>query len=702
MFRNMKISVKVLLLVLVIALGTLLTITAISYSQMLNITDTFQNANKDLGLTSSDRSKEALLTQADSYLQKLAVSKAETTNETFLGISRDVTQMALYMESLYRERDNFAGRPLPLPDQTEMGVASSKYMLAPGVAVTPELESELLLISNAEYAFAPELSENDLLDNAYLGTESGISYRFSRSNAYNPDYDPRARGWYGAAMETPDRAVWMETYKDSYGTVCITCAQAFHDADGTPVGVVAMDITLSKVFEGVTNVSIGSSGVAFLLDNNMIVIAHPKYGTEDFHDDIMEGASGANLKALETIRDNTNGVVELELDGVSSYVTFATLPETGWKLCISIEIGEIVAPADLAKAEIDRMTDETQSYIRSTLSNIIKVYIIYFAVIGIIVILVAFVVSNSITRPIMALARTAKAVGGGDLDVKAEVQGGDEVGQLAATFNQMTDSLKDYIKNLTAVTAEKERIGAELNVATTIQSSMLPSIFPPFPERPEFDIFASMDPAKEVGGDFYDFFLVDDDHLALVIADVSGKGVPAALFMVIAKTLIKNGAQAGLSPAEVFASVNAQLCENNQAEMFVTAWMGIMEISTGHMVCVSAGHEYPTVRHGDGKYQLLKDRHGFVLAGMEMSRYKEYELDLGPEDGLFVYTDGVPEATDAEQRMFGTDLMLEALNADAEAAPSELIASVREAIDGFVGDAPQFDDITMLAIRRKQ
>ncbi len=243
---------------------------------------------------------------------------------------------------------------------------------------------------------------------------------------------------------------------------------------------------------------------------------------------------------------------------------------------------------------------------------------------------------------------------------------------------------------------EKERIGAELNVATQIQADMLPRIFPAFPERKEFDLHASMDPAKEVGGDFYDFFLIDDDHIGLVMADVSGKGVPAALFMVIAKTLIKNQAQIGGSPAEVLAYVNDQLCEGNDAELFVTVWLGIIEISTGKGMAANAGHEHPVIRRAGGKYEMVKYRHSPAVATLEGIKFKEHEFELKPGDSLFVYTDGVPEATNFNDEMFGTDRMLAALNRNINATPKEALMAVKDDISAFVGEAPQFDDITML------
>ena len=276
----------------------------------------------------------------------------------------------------------------------------------------------------------------------------------------------------------------------------------------------------------------------------------------------------------------------------------------------------------------------------------------------------------------------------------------DEVQTLGESLLQMEVDINEYIDNLTKVTAEKERIGAELNVATQIQADMLPRIFPAFPDRKEFDIYATMTPAKEVGGDFYDFFLIDENHIGLVMADVSGKGVPAALFMVIAKTLIKNQAQAcDYSPAKVLEKVNEQLCEGNEADLFVTVWFAIMDIRTGKGLAANAGHEHPALRRADGSYELVVYRHSMAVATMEGIPFKEHEFELHPGDSLFVYTDGVAEATDAHNELFGTDRMIEALNKNPDATPKEILTTVKSSVDEFVGDAPQFDDITMLCFK---
>ncbi len=282
---------------------------------------------------------------------------------------------------------------------------------------------------------------------------------------------------------------------------------------------------------------------------------------------------------------------------------------------------------------------------------------------------------------------------------KADIHTGDEMEALSDSLTVMFEDMRSYMTNLLKVTAEKERIGAELNVATQIQADMLPRIFPAFPGREEFDLYASMNPAKEVGGDFYDFFLVDDDHLCMVMADVSGKGVPAALFMVIAKTLIKNRAMMGDSPSQILGNVNEQLCEGNDAMLFVTVWLGILTISTGKGVAANAGHEHPVLKRADGKYELVEYRHSPAVATMEGIRFREHEFEMNPGDVLFVYTDGVPEATDANNELFGNQRMLDALNKDLEESPKEALVTVRKAIDDFVGEAPQFDDITMLCMK---
>ena len=245
---------------------------------------------------------------------------------------------------------------------------------------------------------------------------------------------------------------------------------------------------------------------------------------------------------------------------------------------------------------------------------------------------------------------------------------------------------------------EASRIETELTMASSIQSDMLPNIYPAFPERKEFDIFASMDPAKEVGGDFYNFFLVDDDHLCLMIADVSGKGVPAALFMMASMIVLSNNAMLGKSPAKILEDANNTIVATNKEGMFVTVWLGILEISTGKLVASNAGHEYPYVTNKDGKFEMVKDKHGFVIGGMPGAKYTDYTVNLKPGSKFFIYTDGVAEATDSNGELYGFDRLTDALNQDNSDTPQKILKTVRESVDDFVKEAEQFDDITMLCL----
>lgn len=278
----------------------------------------------------------------------------------------------------------------------------------------------------------------------------------------------------------------------------------------------------------------------------------------------------------------------------------------------------------------------------------------------------------------------------------------DELQTLAETFIKMEKDINTYIQNLEIITSEKERVETELNLAREIQINMLPRVFPPFPDRNEIDIYATMEPAKEVGGDFYDFFLIDEDHLGFVIADVSGKGIPAALFMVITKTLIKDHAKLGLSPGEVFTNVNNLLCESNGSDLFVTAWFGILDLKNGKLSYVNAGHNPPVIKRHDGSYEYLKQRSGLVLAGLEDMRYRQAELDLENGDRIFLYTDGVTEAQNSAEELYGEDRLINVLNENTHVDITDLLSVVRKSINDFVKEAEQFDDMTMLGIELKE
>lgn len=313
----------------------------------------------------------------------------------------------------------------------------------------------------------------------------------------------------------------------------------------------------------------------------------------------------------------------------------------------------------------------------------------------------AFSIASRITDPLNTITRRVASLGVRNRQFMMEdvYRTGDEIEVLAESFAKQSARVTLYIDQIRRVTAEKERIGAELDMASRIQSSQLPSLFPPFPDRKEFSLYASMTPAKEVGGDFYDFFMIDHDHMGFVMADVSGKGVPAALLMMVSRVLIKSSLQNGKSPAETLSSVNNQLCEGNDADFFVTVWIAVLEISTGKGIAANAGHEHPVLRTAGGKYELQVYRHSMPVGVMKGVPFKEHEFQMNPGDSFFVYTDGVVEATNANKELFGSERMLDALNREPDALPEQILANVSHGINTFVDGAEQFDDITMLCFR---
>ncbi|HCA04650.1 MAG TPA: hypothetical protein DEO32_02000 [Ruminococcaceae bacterium] len=317
------------------------------------------------------------------------------------------------------------------------------------------------------------------------------------------------------------------------------------------------------------------------------------------------------------------------------------------------------------------------------------------------VIILYFSIRKHIIKPVTKLTesvRTIKESVKNRQVVNTDIRTGDEIEELAVSFEDMNRDLIGYIDENTRITAEKQRLDTELSLATGIQAGMLPDKFPAFPERNDFDIYASMKPAKEVGGDFYDFFMIDENKLGIVMADVSGKGVPAALFMMHSKILLKSYTLMKKTPKAALEEVNRQICENNPEEMFVTVWLGVLDLETGVFTAANAGHEKPAVKQADGSFELYMDKHGIMVGYMDGIRFKEYELKLTKGAKLFLYTDGVAEATNANEELFGTDRMIEALRTAEDKTPKEILKAVDDAVNKFVGEAPQFDDLTMLCI----
>ena len=390
---------------------------------------------------------------------------------------------------------------------------------------------------------------------------------------------------------------------------------------------------------------------------------------------------------MGTVRKSNGGGIQKKVLGL---VLFSML-------MVVAAFGVVIAlQSDLLREFAAAQTEHAES-----LSRAFVVLVVAVVAVVAVTIAVAVVVSRRITRPIALINDRIRSLGGDDLRFELEdaFRTGDEVEELAESLAGLSARTCEHVDEARQAAAERGRADAERDVVTSIQASQLSNRFPAFPSRQEFDLYALVDSAEEVGSDFYDFFLVDDDHIALVVADVSGKGVPAAFFMMVSRVLLRSHLRRGESPAEALENVNDQLCERNEADFFVTVWVAVVQISTGRGVAANAGHEHPAIRRAGGSYELVVYRHAPALGIMEGIPFREHGFVMRPGDSLFVYTDGVTETTNAGGELFGGGRMVKALNEDPDAMPKDLIANVRGSVNAFAGDAEQLDDRALLCFR---
>lgn len=630
-------------------------------------------------------SSQTMIKEMESNVTSIVADKVYIAELGLKAYSDYISEFSKLVGTIYDNPEKFPKKTVNPIDKEVW----EEYRLQRNLATTDyklkDVEDEMSHLANLETQWWLLMeSYGDYVSSAYLGTETGflLSYdKYSYLADISPDgevyFDFLQRTWYKAAKEA-NGVIFTDLSQDYFGRgLTLTCAAPFYNK-GEFAGVVAMDILVGDLQKSVIDVDLGKGTYAFLVDgSNGDIIASPyidKRQTE------FENIKDKNNEYYPFYENILSGESSLSLYG-DTYVAYAPINVAKWVFCIKIPRELILEPV----------------YSMDTLIiRIIIVFIIIFILVQIVSFFVVKRTANKITVPIRDLKYDVEEISGGNLDYIARVESNDEIGDLANAFNNMTLSIKNYINDLTKLTAEKERIGAELNVATHIQSSMLPSIFPAFPNDKRFDIYATMDPAKEVGGDFYDFFFIDESRFVLVIADVSGKGIPAALFMMRSKTAIRSFAEQKFSSTEILNKVNNFLCEGNDAEMFVTAWIGIIDLRTGNMVCANAGHEFPILLRANGDYEILKDEHSLPLAAVEGMQTKEYYLKMNPGDRIFVYTDGVPEAINGDKEQYGLVRLVEVLNENKDCTFEELLPKIRQDVADFANGEEQFDDITML------
>lgn|GEM_PF-3920222 len=764
MFKNLKIKTKLAAVMLFITVIPQFIIGLFAYIEIVRLSNKTENFASSLGQSISGKFSEFCIDQAKDYALQATNRYANEINNAFKRTSEQVESIVLSLEKIYKNKVSLPGRILPLPEMKpsysqndrsnvsgsifcvdlknstndkflaynlpEYSTLSKKNIYKANIGdvvsfgeekirkiydnnvlvssnyAPKEIVDEIKLISNVEYIAEPMYRTNSEIENICVGTKTGISYSISEFNNYSR-FLPSVSDWYKKSALNSDRTVWKEVYKSIFsGKYCVTCSRAFKDQKGNVLGVAAIDMNLEKISGSISDPDLGGDSYTFVLDENGKILVCQDYEDPDLNKEPLkdENLDEKYRILLENIIKNKSGVQVSYLPNFNQdyVVAFAPIENTSWILTTAVPLKSIENMSSNINEDITGSISSGVKDLREKNRSKLGLYLFLFLFLIFISFLLSLVLSKLIVGPLLKLVDGVKDIGNGNFENKVYIDSKDEVGQLAKEFNKMADNLKDYVKKLEKTTVEKVKLNSELNVAKTIQEDMLPCIFPKFSNQKAYDVFATMKPAKAVGGDFYDFFVVDKYHLALVIADVSGKSISAALFMVITKTLIKNYACLGFGPEKVFDIVNKRLCENNKAGMFVTSFIAIVNLKTGEVNYCNAGHNKPLLYSSKNqKFEWLDTKHGFVLAGIDTVKYKKESFILNSGDALYLYTDGVTEAVNEKEELYSDDRLLDTLNSIniKDTSSEQILKNIQESVGKFSGRALQADDITMLMFK---
>lgn len=697
--------------------GTVLTFAILglfSFIGMLILWNVVDDRGESLGETASTYTKNFVKDETKEHLQEVTQIKAQQIQDELKDISCDVIYITRTLEEILSSPQDY--NPVTLPNILDRDIYSEQAYLFYSPALrenlTPEIENEIAVVSNIGrfMEMISDVAYKDYFSEIFLGSKNGylISVDVSSTEdgniqfggAFNEDYDPRVRPWYIEAEEK-ETLIFTDVFAGWNG-YSVTCAAPYYDKNGF-AGVVGIDNKLDVLDELYLAAYSDNSRLEFILNDKaqIIMVSQKENVLSAGEKDISESKEKTLVNVANRMTAGESGIADVVIGGEDYYLAFAPIEMTHWSF------------GTLVKKQVARMSSEEVSQnilmqMNDFEDDLKKIFLILplVSIFILAIILQALLkkgvqVSDNFVKPIRELADGVREISSGNFDKKLNIKTGDEIEHLATCFNTMTDELQTYMKDLTKATADKERLATELDVAAKIQMSMLPQ---KFPARDDCEIFATMYPAKYVGGDFYDFYFLDDKHLVITIADVSGKGVPAAIFMAMSKTILKNYALMMQNPDDfsaVMALTNQQLCQNNYEKMFVTVFLGMLNLETGEFFYVNGGHNFPLVyRTSTQKFEYLDVKKSCLLGIKKKIKFNQQSLQLSRGDILFLYTDGVTEAMNEDYEEYLPERLEKTLNqVDKNAPLEEILNYVLADVKKHAGNAEQSDDITMLACR---
>ena len=688
----------------------------LSFSSILTLYESLNREQKSLSDGMASYTEEFAKAEERKHMLEVARARAALIRHEADSMAEDVEYLSLKLSDILKSPE--AHLPRELPNALYEIVTSEE----PYVHFSPELlqrgVDEALM---AEIGLVSNLAD----DQRFMGKEYSTVFFGSRHGytimmhvmpndedmvslfrePWRSSYDPRERGWYHIGMGQ-SKPAFTDVYISTGGYPCFSCVMPYYGRDGFE-GIAGVDINMKDFGFLMENTAVGEGEISFILGSNGEIL----FTTEDegilaaseLKGDLRQSDSLDIADIASRMIAGEEDVTPITLNGRECYIAFAPIHSLGWSVAAVIDHDTVMAPVDRARER----TAKHMAAFRSTMLLKIIFFVLVGASIFALVLWLLFRSSEGVAErfslPIRRLTDGVREIAGGNLDRKLSLSTGDEIEYLALCMNRMTSELKAEMERVAAAAAERERTATEMMVASKIQMALLPNTFPAFPERSEFDIYAAMKPAKDVGGDFYDYYLVDEDHLAITIGDVSGKGVPAAMFMAAAKTVLKSfvlKTKDGNDLEGAIACANGQLCDHNEACMFVTGFTGILEISSGKFNYVNAGNLPPFIKRREaGAYEPLPTPKQKTPIGMrEDFAFSVESIYLHMGDRLFLFTDGVPEAQNDKDDIFTMEKLLELLNkVDGDVNVRYLVEQVERGLRAHMGDTEPSDDFSMIA-----
>ncbi len=698
-----SVRTKILLVFLALSLTALFVTGFLAFSQMEEASRFAVGSSTDLGDKAGASSSAALESDAQASLLRLAKDQAYISSILFEQVRGDIDIMAYYAAEIQARNGTVPERYYYTQDDPPADKYSTTVIFyAPGTRNTVSAE-EVNAAGMMDQIFIPIYSADERISAVYVGTESGVTFIYPWTSGLNASFDPRLRSWFVDAKKNGG-ITWSKPYVDLLGHgLMMTCSRPVYDSRTGRTWVIGADVTIDTINQNIIGTQVGDRGYAMLIDESGNIITRPGLSAgdqrwdESFNtENLLKSNNTGLVEVTRRMTAGDTGIARVAFDDGDRFIAYAPVTGVNWSVGVVMPVDEVTAPARLTRQQIENDTLDAAAHMTSQQEIMKTVFIAIFFVLLAAVIILTIIFSRFLTEPLTKLQKGAEAVGHGDLDYRVDVNTRDEFGSLARAFNTMASDLKEYISTLKRTTAEKERMLKELEIAKGIQQSFLPESAP---ELPGFDLEGFSLPALEVGGDFYDFIPLDSDHYGLVIADVSGKGVPAALFMALSRTLIRASASSIDDPVSSIREANGHIFQDSKTSMFVTLFYAVLDCRARTLKFINAGHNPPIFVGAAPAGVTLLNAKGIALGVLDEIALESVDIQLRTGDVVVLYTDGVTEATNGQDEEYGVERLTRCVEREKNRTSKEIIAAIVQEVTTFAGTRPQHDDITIMVLK---